>query len=246
MSAMLDDLDFSHLRELQVDVFDGAAFPNLPAVFAASAFASTLELLDVRSHSYEAGLVGDARVRFTGSQLRPLSHLYRLRSISLSTHGSSATIEIDDADWEYLARAWPDLESLSIADSRESINGRLPTRPTLQALVHLARYCAKLRSAEMTVDMGPVHIDEALPVQPHLNVLKLRHATCEDVGAVAGCLAQLFPHLTAVSRLAYSGSLSPSFADNIAWIRSTDFKETLWDDLASQVAEHQSSNKNTG
>ncbi|CDO71958.1 hypothetical protein BN946_scf184940.g105 [Trametes cinnabarina] len=149
----------------------------------------------------------DTLLTLPPSAFKPLYALSRLRNFEFQcTHG---VVLLDDVAFTQMARAWPDLEDLSLKCRRPHVG-----RVTLAGVLELARRCRSLKSVRIAladVDHGQCasllarlksgSLSAGAPVtSQHAITLDVGRPSIgeEDVSTVAEILTRAIPGLTAL------------------------------------------------
>ncbi|KIM89150.1 hypothetical protein PILCRDRAFT_813064 [Piloderma croceum F 1598] len=102
---------------------------------------------------------------------------------------------IDDTLLGEMAKAWPQLERLTLGNNME-ING---TNMTLAGLVPLARYCPKLEATWLPFDASNIERPGRKFRNRQLTKLGIGYSNIKDAMAVAEFLSDIFPNLCSIS-----------------------------------------------
>ncbi|KAF8177978.1 hypothetical protein K438DRAFT_1769811 [Mycena galopus ATCC 62051] len=133
--------------------------------------------------------------------LRLLFCFLNLETVSLEITGG---LNLDDSIILEMARAWPNLKSLSLWPECPT---HVERRVTLSALIFFARHCPALWHLHLDINARVIPTVEAVGAdqQPHTNLTELRvqHSPILDASAVTGFLFPLFPHLTTINAGSY-------------------------------------------
>jgi len=132
----------------------------------------------------------------TVGSIRPLFVFFNLWSVSLCPRQG---IDIDDTDMKELAKAWPQLSSLSM--TTRSTTGRKP-RVTLAGLIPLAKYCRQLSTVSINVNACDVSMSQSRPaggiVSATFDCLGIGDSPITDPMPVAAFLSDIFPGITSI------------------------------------------------
>jgi hypothetical protein len=155
---------------------------------------STLSLVELKDIKWETS-DHDTNILTVGN-IRPLFTFSNLCSVELCPKEG---IDLDDTDMEELARAWPQLSSLTL---RTRHTTQRKPRVTLAGLIPLAKYCRKLSSLILSVNACEVAISESRPAKGidhrRLEILGIGDSPIEDPIAVAAFLSDFFPAVTGI------------------------------------------------
>lgn len=260
--VMLEDISSPSLLELEIRSHDTSVFSVPEPLIRDRPFVRDLQKLKIVYSQPQNGHHGTVVL---GAFLLPLSHMHRLRELSLSIGNFfmiTYPIESTDADWGACVPSWPHLRRLEIIDGN-----RAATRPTMRTLVLLARHCPRLESIEMTmceeehtahgqagshVPMDPGVGErsanlEVLPVHAHLTHLQLRYSVFPgcDLDNVARDMARMFPRLFKVTRV-IEVPLDPPpvprmYANVGIYLARGKFRaqEVAWEEFMHLVKRHQ-------
>lgn len=234
VQTLLKDILPPSLQELDVLTTDYSVFTDLPAMLQTCTFSCKLRKLDISMYPWGIGL-DDAFV-VPASDLFPIVHLHGLRQLTLRlVEGAGGFVfDVGDDDWAVFASSWPSLRDLSVTDGT-GLSGRTNIRSTFQTLAHLAQHCPELSSVTLTLldtADAPSHLkSDTLHVHTCLQRLRLQYSVIDDLAGFASRIAQIFPRLTAITRMAIPENPTP-------WERRQDtdlFEECTWEELMQLV-----------
>ncbi|KAJ7495578.1 hypothetical protein FB451DRAFT_1478526 [Mycena latifolia] len=190
ITAFINIISNSPLKELETDLLGDAATSDtigrLYSALAAHCSHTSLQRISIAG-AYEDGVSDQYRI--PGAILRILFCFVSMVSVSIDT---PLGFDLDNADIFDMARAWPQLEYLSLREYSD-----LKPRVTVQGLHAFAQQCPNLHHLEIMVDATVV---PELPVgslsQASLRTLDVSYSPIRTPKAVAAFLASIFPELS--------------------------------------------------
>ena len=202
LAGLLAGIRAPLIQDLELGVQETVRQYNPPALFALIRQAATalfaehlccFHLSAEQTFSTGAGGTSDIDVVPLRELLEPLLALPQVRALKVRYHWKAT---LDDSDIHAFAEAWPELAEMTIDLLRNC-----GAYPSPVALVHLARYCPKLKSLCLPLDIeDPLAVPERTHVSDHgLRSLVVRVRWWEVEAAPAEELARmvdvLFPGL---------------------------------------------------
>jgi hypothetical protein len=146
--------------------------------------------------SIEVDQAPDFIIRAT--HLKPLFSFRRLTDVYLHPCGF---FDLDDADVQSIAMAWPDIQILYLDGKLEGPEGPERPRATLSGLTSFAEHCKKLCNLTIAVDATVIPILKPGPKisSESLTELHVLHSPIAQPKQVAAFLSDLFPNLLFIS-----------------------------------------------
>ncbi|KAJ7495552.1 hypothetical protein FB451DRAFT_1550915 [Mycena latifolia] len=190
--AFIKVMSNAPLKELESHPFDDAAtsveIGRLYSALAAHCSHNSLESISLHGGWTSERGVPD-QFRISGATLRTLFCFANIVSVSIY---QSFGFDLTDADIFDLARAWPQLELLSLTAAYELEPN--PPRATVQGFNAFALHCPNLRRLDMTVDATvPPGLPAGSLSQASLRMLDVFHSPISSPGTVATYLSTIFP-----------------------------------------------------
>ena len=208
--ALLRDSVFHTLRHLRV-LASPAIFRDLLSILHYSIPHDTLETFRFDG---DCDLGPESQSTIGLKELRPLLKYRNLRDlhiritigipyIGIIVEGAQVAIQLTDADWEVMARAWPHMQSLHIFGSGSMEIEPSFVGPSYRAFVHLVRHCPDIEDIGLFISEPSGLLDEldVLPSSVNVATLDFYHSKITDFSFMGSCIRRMFPHIGRVSIL---------------------------------------------